>query len=439
MSWNKSGYDSELDVPSQHDDTNLLKYYLMGIGGMIICCFGNIGNILSIIVLTRRIMRSSTYVYLAALAFCDMLVLVFTMLLLLEDTKVPSDGLSPLYQTYYAFLFPWVHPITITFQVTSIWLTLAFTIDRYIMICHPFKAESMCNRGRAKRVVMCIYLGGIIFNIPRFFEYYTQILSFSVGNSTETMYLIQLTKTGNDKYYKEIVHSWMYLICVCGLPFLLLAILNAFLIRAVHLSRKKGKEINVREKKRNDTTTMLIGVVITFLICQVPALVARMMWAFSTLGKLSRNYHTFSEVSNFLVILNSAINILPYYFFGKKFRKEFWRLFCACFFNKDELKKMTRSLSASEGHRKWSVVSNHVNAMEMNGLFQTLRGSSFKRHKASIDVPLIYSENKSDGSDNNHAEKDANNLTMPTYTGQDARLSPTDWQNINTEKSESPS
>ncbi|XP_050411994.1 FMRFamide receptor isoform X2 [Patella vulgata] len=429
--------DYEYNENSMVDDRNQLTYYLMGIGGMIVCCLGNVGNILSIIVLTRRAMRSSTYIYLAALAICDTLVLIFTMLLLLKDTKAPSQGLSPLYESYYAFLFPWVHPITITFQTTSIWLTLAFTIDRYIMICHPFQSESMCNRGRAKKVVIGIYIGGIIFSIPRFLEYYTHAFTVPMANRTETIYMIELTDMGNDKYYKEVVHSWLYLICVCGLPFLLLAVLNAFLIHAVHLSRKKGKEINVREKKRNDTTTMLIGVVITFLICQVPALVARMMWAFSTISKLSRSYHMFSEVCNFLVILNSAINIVPYYFFGKKFRKEFWRLFCACFFNKEELRKIARSMSVSVDHRKWSVASHHANAVEMNGLYQSLHGSSIKKHKGSIDVPLIRRESRSNGSEQNSPDTDQPSPThtnwpnIPTYTNPNARLSPDDWKRSN--------
>ncbi|XP_046584922.1 FMRFamide receptor-like [Haliotis rubra] len=375
-----SSYDNytlyRMEFPNFTEDDSfsrkLLTYYLMGVGGMTISCLGIIGNILSIVVLTTKSMRSSTYMYLAALAACDTLVLIVTMLMLIKDTKPPQKFSVDLFEEpYYAFIFPYVHPIAVTFQVTSIWLTLAFTVDRYIMICHPFRAETMCSRGRARKVIVSLFVSGIVFNLPRFFEYNTLEITYEdMNNRTMEMYMIELTEMGNNEYFKEIVHSWLYLICVCGLPFLTLAVLNYFLIRAVHLSRKKGKEINVREKRRNDTTIMLIGVVVVFLICQGPALVSRMMWAFSSLAKLDSQYHTLSEVANFLVIMNSAINIVPYYFFGKKFRKEFWRLFCSCVFNKEELRKMTRSFSISvaDGNRKHHVVAHEINGMEMNGL-----------------------------------------------------------------------
>lgn len=341
-----------------------LTYYLMGIGGSIVCCLGTIANALSVAVLTRRIMKSSTYVYLAALAICDSLVLFFTLLLILKDTK-PPDSPHQLDQ-FHAVLFPFVHPTAIVFQVSSIWLTLAFTVDRYIMICHPFSAERMCRRSRARKVVLGIYIGGFLFNIPKYLEYYTTTQELTLANSSQVfkVYGVETTTIGNNEVFREVVHSWMYLIFVCGIPFLTLVILNAFLIRAVHLSRLKGKEINVREKHRNDTTIMLIGVIIIFLICQGPALVSRMMYAFKPGTTKNRAAFTLNEVGSFLVILNSAINIVPYYLFGRKFRSEFWRIFCTCFFDKDELRRIVRSYSLSIDHRRLS----QYNMMEMNGM-----------------------------------------------------------------------
>ena len=375
-----------------------LLYYLMGIGGLVVCCFGMVANGLSVAVLTRRSFRSSTYTYLSALAVCDSLVLVFTALLVMKDVKThdATDVLDHL----YSICFPYVHPTAIIFQVTSIWLTLAFTVDRYIMICHPFKAESMCRRSRARKVVVALYIAGALFCIPKFLEYYTQKHELSLMNSTEVIYVIDMTELGKNEVFREIVHSWMYLICVCGLPFLTLVVLNAFLIHAVRLSRLKGKELNAREKHRNDTTVMLIGVIIIFLICQGPALVSRMIYAFKPVQRISRFDFTLNEVANFLVILNSAINIVPYYFFGSKFRSAFWKLFCTCFFDRDELRRMTRSFSLSmdPNVRRGSVASNNY---ELNG-YSTCSGAGggdggggggrlgciAQRH-SSIETPLL--------------------------------------------------
>ncbi|CAG5128914.1 unnamed protein product [Candidula unifasciata] len=357
-----SGPRSEME-----EDREKLLYYLIGIGGSIVCCLGTIANAVSIAVLTRRSMRSSTYTYLAALAACDSLVLFLTLLIIINDTQHPDSPKQT--DQFHAILFPFVHPTAVVFQVTSIWLTLAFTVDRYIMICHPFKAERMCRRSRARRVIISIYIMGVAFNIPRFLEYRTIIDTLPVTpNSSQviTVYGIHTTPLGNSVLFRELIHSWLYLLFICGIPFLTLVILNAFLIRAVHLSRLKGKEINPREKHRNDTTIMLIGVIVIFLFCQGPALVSRMIYAFQPASESTTAGFTLNEVGNFLVLLNSAINIVPYYLFGRKFRLEFLRIFCSCTLDKDDARRMSRNYSVSFDHRRLS----QYNAIEMNGVAQ---------------------------------------------------------------------
>lgn len=177
-----------------------------------------------------------------------------------------------------------------------------------------------------KKRLLAFFVAGLLFNVIRFFEYESSEITVSTNDTNPRQLVIKLTDLGNSEEFREIVHSWLYLTCVAGIPFLSLLVLNIFLIHAVHESRKKGKQINAKEKRRNDTTIMLIGVVVIFLICQGPALISRMIWAFDyQKAFVSAPWYTFNEVSNFLVILNSAINIVPYYFFGKRFRSEFGR------------------------------------------------------------------------------------------------------------------
>ena len=343
------GLDSIQKASEERLKRRLVSYYMMGIGGTTLCCLGLVGNTLSMVVLCHREMRSSTYSYLSALSVCDSLVLLFTLILLVNDLEMPRlDQHWPWSNGLYNQLFPYIHPAAFTFQVASIWLTLAFTVDRYLMICHPLRARPYCTISRARKVVLALILTAIVLNVPKFLEYKTQLIVLPPNNATHAT--TDLTSFGRSKMFRALYHSWVYTACVCVVPFLALAVLNAFLARAVHISRRKGKELNVVERKKNSTTLMLMSVVAVFFLCQMPALVSRTIWAFdSNPGVLfdQMPFYILNETSNLLVILNSAFNIIPYYVFGHRFRNLFRRTFCPLLANNrfDDGDVATQSLS----------------------------------------------------------------------------------------------
>jgi len=98
--------------------------------------FGVSGNLVNVAVLTRRSMKSSTNSYLTALAVCDILYLVFALTMTLNHYEIVSS--SPSYRYYR---LPFGRPLTDTASNTGIWLTLTFTVERYIGVCHPMKGK----------------------------------------------------------------------------------------------------------------------------------------------------------------------------------------------------------------------------------------------------------------------------------------------------------
>ena len=326
-------------------------------------------------------------------------------------------------------MFPYLHPAAITLQVGSVWLTLAFTVDRYIMICHPFKSEPFCTVSRAKRVVAALVVSSIAFNLPKFFEYRTVVVrpprAAVMLADAEDVAVVgnDLTEFGKSRVFKQLYHSWLYIVFVFGVPFVSLVVLNTLLVNAVRMSRKRSRDLRLpshhnasnvvadapayqlegercsrssrmtwkssahqltagghfqtlfRQLKdsgssyqlerdgfstnsfesstyqleglgtsvprspspvarRIDTTVMLIGVVVIFIVCQFPALVSRAIWAFA--DDPSRAFtalplYALNETANFLILLNSSVNIVPYYFFGRRFRRQFLALFCPFF------------------------------------------------------------------------------------------------------------
>ncbi|CAH8589862.1 unnamed protein product [Schistosoma rodhaini] len=377
---NSSNLDGLSEIPlvisSLDGDKELISYYIVGVSMISVCCIGLVGNFLSLIVLTRRaIGASTTNTYLISLAIADILVLIATILTAIKDSRKPVAGRmswlvwqdAPIVPRAY----PFCHATAILFQVTSVWLTVAFAADRYLMICHPFWAKRWCTMKLAKIIILLIYVFSLIYGIPRYFEYkvfemylplnptllefqygdltnsdlsvqnlstFTSVISDKgmVGNgiTSDSMTSIsivwyQLTSFGESVQFRKAYHLWSWVLLVVGIPFTLIAIMNTFLILEVRKSSRKCVDQTKRsEYRRQDTNIMLIGVIIIFFICQLPAAVSHIAWGLITIESSKKmSWFLLNEIGNLLIIVNSAINLLPYYIFSRRFRRHFIRTF----------------------------------------------------------------------------------------------------------------
>jgi hypothetical protein len=102
------------------------RFWIQRVLVPIIMIIGTIGNTITIVIMTRRRMRSSTNWYLAALATFDMLYLIFTFILSFQHYSDIED----VKYYYYWLLWPFAVMICDGSSNTSIWLTVTFTIER---------------------------------------------------------------------------------------------------------------------------------------------------------------------------------------------------------------------------------------------------------------------------------------------------------------------
>ncbi|KAF7261636.1 hypothetical protein EG68_00846 [Paragonimus skrjabini miyazakii] len=338
-------------------DRDVISYYLMGVCTMCICCFGAIGNILSLIVLTKRAVGSpTTNIYLISLAIADLMVMFATILTAIKDTRRPQKGQltmlvwqdTPLIPKAY----PYFHSTAILFQVTSVWLTVAFTSDRYLMICHPFLAKRWCTISLARLIIIAVYIASLLYSIPRYFEYqefevylpsniqldqnnqnrstlnHTQVSNQSMHLRRIVWY--DLSEFGSSKKFMHIYHLWSWNILVVALPFIMIVVMNSFLICEVRKSSSRNAKLHYHPtSRRHDTDVMLIGVIVVFLICQTPAAISHFSWGLIPLDDTKKMpWYLLNEIGNLLVVINSAINLVLYYLFSRRFRRHFIQLFC---------------------------------------------------------------------------------------------------------------
>lgn len=131
----------------------------------IIFIIGVLGNVLVCAVVRRtRSMHSTTNCYLVSLAVADTITLV---------ASVPQEVLS-----YHILGDQWVWgSVGCTLMIYLQYLGIdasalsltAFTVERYIAICHPMKSKSICTISRAKKIIVACWVFAIVYCSPWFF------------------------------------------------------------------------------------------------------------------------------------------------------------------------------------------------------------------------------------------------------------------------------
>lgn len=157
---------SDLD-PAYAQFRDQTRFWIQRVAVPLLMVIGLFGNLITMIIMTRRGMRSTTNMYLAALAFVDMLYLVLTFLLGLSH--YPNMA-GPRYYAYWR-LRPFLMMLTDACSNTSVWLTVTFTIERYIAVKYPMKGKVWCTEKRAKMMIICVFVIGTLFAAPVPFEW----------------------------------------------------------------------------------------------------------------------------------------------------------------------------------------------------------------------------------------------------------------------------
>ena len=109
-----------------------------------------------------------------------------------------------------------------TGTLCSILFIVSMTFDRFYSIIRPHKAASFNTVKRAKITIACIVMFSLLFNIPHFFiSSHKGWLCLPFGN------VVAMAKGYSQFYY------WLSLTLQFLLPFVLLLIMNSFIIRTL--------------------------------------------------------------------------------------------------------------------------------------------------------------------------------------------------------------
>ncbi|XP_011300618.1 neuromedin-U receptor 2-like [Fopius arisanus] len=294
---------------------------------------GTIGNVCTCIVIARnKSMQTATNYYLFSLAISDLLLLM---------SGLPAEVY--LVWSKYPYIFGQgfcvLRGLAAECSTNASVLTItAFTIERYVAICHPFLSHTISKLSRAIKLILLIWLIALCFAIP-------QALQFG---------LLQIPNESPDAIICTlknvfIQHSFeLSTLLFFILPMILITVLYALIglkLRKTNIMKKtnmrsqRGGLANSRlrdcryhtGKSSRRVLKMLVAVVIAFFICWAPFHLQRLIaiYGTGTDGISSKTkwfevlYYIFTYISGVLYYVSTTINPILYNIMSHKFREAF--------------------------------------------------------------------------------------------------------------------
>ncbi|KFD59074.1 hypothetical protein M514_00237 [Trichuris suis] len=301
---------------------------VLGFFGMFVISLGILVNLLNVRIFTHKLMRVSLLNwYLATLAISDLLMQLTSFLMFcLPRIGEYWSNFSAINFSYW--ITPGAYALGMMAQTTSVWLTVAMSLHRFVGVCLPFKADILCNRRNTLVVLVAVPLFGIVFNFSRFWEVVVIGRCFS-PDVNATIVQVSSSELRGDPVYKTILLGWCYTLAMFILPFLLLIFLNTNVLRAIRRTRRLHDQIRLdvmqgpkrRElAKEISTSIMLVAVVLVFLLCNALALILNIFEVTEVYHYFRTTFTRLVYVSNVLVLLSSCVNIFIYCSFSEKYR-----------------------------------------------------------------------------------------------------------------------
>ncbi|XP_053682180.1 pyrokinin-1 receptor isoform X2 [Sabethes cyaneus] len=317
---------------------------------------GVIGNISTCIVIAKnKSMHTATNYYLFSLAVSDFF-------LLLSGVPQEMYFIWRKYPYIFGEAFCVARGVAAETAANATVLTItAFTIERYVAICHPFLSHTMSKLSRAVRFIFAIWLVAIVSAVP-------QALQFGVTSQKGVDLCV---------VKRVIIHHSFELSTFIFFfaPMTLITVLYALIglkLRSSSLMQRDGtlqRRSNACPNNRQQGTSqgtrrvlkMLVAVVVAFFICWAPFHAQRLVYIYGV-DEFNRPIHPLifeyfivtTYISGVLYYLSTCINPLLYNIMSNKFRQAFKETLghrCCCVTRKTTCTlRSYRNLCRSDGH-----------------------------------------------------------------------------------------
>lgn len=316
--------------PSEQEETlKTMQYYIYVIIIPMVCAFGFIGNILNVVIFTKKKNQKSldemehcTTICLVALAISDMMFCLTTFPnAFLPERKYFNQSEFMLYYKAYSMA------IINIFILSSTLLTVLTAIMRYLVICHPFHSRQFIS---LRTTIIAIIVASVItlaFNVPTMWRF-KMVTCQGMNNEIH----VEVDK-GDLFKDKTFVYAYKILWAILGnfVPLAILLYCNIQLIKAL----RESKQLRLMHS-RDDTSCIsahrrinitLITIIILFFVFVAPSEITKFIF-YITQSPNGFIYQFVSLITNALQCINFSVNFILYYVIIAPFRKTFHEFVC---------------------------------------------------------------------------------------------------------------
>ena len=329
----------------------------------VICALGVIGNLLNLLVLTRRrllctmdrLEKSATY-GLIALAFSDMMfcVAAFPYVFIAKHGILTDKAHA--YVLYYKIYG--IGCINM-FLMTSTWLVVSMALNRYLVVVYPFRARQSLSASCTIVSITLIYFLSLLFTIPFYLHIKVRKCQWYDDD-----YRYEL-KSRWAKYITDpmrIYIQWAWPVVAVFIPVLVLAFCNTRLIqtlRHAQLNRRstcRGQTISDKSLK---VTRTLVIIVLMLLFLVSPSEILRYINPYRHWGYAGE---VVALITNIMQATNFAVNFILYCAVNATFRQTL-KSFCrSCTKSKSEFPEKETMLSPMTVDASLDVTNDGLSA-----------------------------------------------------------------------------
>ena len=295
---------------------------------------GLIGNILTFAVFWRGNFKTSTSFLFMCLSLSDSVVLLTAFPSLSMWSFVEYTGYIHGFSKIHKYISIFVFPLHLASHMTSMWLTVLISINRYVIVCLPLRASQWCTSSKVKTQLAVVLFFSILYS--------------SVDLAT------MIFLGSRDLIHIPVLYPTLDII----LPISILTLLNIRLIIGLNDHRRMQNQ-NQSSQNKDSTTFVLIIIVVVLIVCHVPRLVNIVCWIVKSYINWYRNCSLIylDSISNMLVVLNSAVNFIIYTILNKAFRQVLIQQVC----------KRPAPQHAAQHAAQQAVIAHEIADIEMAG------------------------------------------------------------------------